>query len=153
MSGEETVDTGNGVQPTGSFWIISVLALLWNLLGLMAFFGQVAVMNSEEALNQLPEAERELYKNLPNWVMVCFGIAVVCGVLGCVLLLMRNKLALPVFGLSLLGVIGQQIHNYFLSNTVDVMGTGAIAFPMIVLVIAIALMFFAKSKTSIGILK
>ena len=51
-----------------SFWIISGVALVWNLLGVAAFVMQVTM--TEDALMKLPEAERMLYENIPAWATV-----------------------------------------------------------------------------------
>ena len=127
------------------FWIASGLALVWNLLGLMAFVVQVTM--SEEALQALPEAQQELYENMPSWVTIAFAVAVIAGVIGCVGLLMKKKWAFPVFVLSLLGILGQQTYMFFLSDTLAVMGMGSIGFPIFVLVVAILLIWFANFAT------
>ena len=57
-----------------SFYLISGFALLWNLLGVMAYVGQVTM--SEEVLNSLPEAQRLLYETVPAWATAGFAIAV-----------------------------------------------------------------------------
>lgn len=132
------------------FWIVSVLALLWNLAGLMAFFAQLAT--KPEDMSPDP-AFQELLKELPTWYFVVFGVAVIFGTLGCVGLLMRAKWAFPVFIISLVGILGQQFHSYFMSNTLEVVGFAGTIFPTIVLVIAIALILFAKSSIAKAWLK
>ena len=123
------------------FWVVSIIALLWNLMGLMAFV--VQIFTTEAMLNELPVAQAELMKSTPSWVNVAFGVAVVGGVLGCIALLMRKKLAFPVFVLSLLGVLGQQTYMFFLSDTMKIMEMGP-AFPIMILAVAILLVLFSK---------
>ncbi len=90
------------------FWIVSVLALIWNLLGVVAFVMQLTM--SDEARAQLPELERTMYANIPSWYMFAFSVAVVFGALGCVGLLLRKKWAVTLFFVSILGIIAQQIY-------------------------------------------
>jgi len=135
------------------FWVVSIVALLWNLMGLFAFVAQMMMLNSEAAMAALPADQAEIYKAMPGWVTIVFAIAVVAGTLGCVGLVMRAKWAFPVLVLSLLGVLGQQAYMFFLSDTFSVMGMGAAVFPIIVLVIAILLIVFAKSSMAKGWLR
>lgn len=71
-------------RPGPLFWIISTVALVWNLLGVAMFTMQLTM--SDETRAQLPELERTMYANIPSWYMVAFGIAVFAGALGCVAL-------------------------------------------------------------------
>ena len=87
-----------GAKPPGWFWAVAVLALLWNLFGLAMFYMQVNM--TPEQLAQLPEAQRELTQAFPGWVWAVDGVAVVAGTLGSLLLLMRRRLALPLFWMT-----------------------------------------------------
>ncbi|VAW11040.1 hypothetical protein MNBD_BACTEROID03-2112 [hydrothermal vent metagenome] len=93
------------VKPPIWFWIVSVLALLWNLLGVMAYLAQVNM--TDETLAALPEAERALYENQPIWATMAFAIAVWGGALGSLALLLRKRWARAVLLISLIGIIVQ----------------------------------------------
>ena len=124
------------------FWIVSVVALIWNLLGVMAYLMQVFM--TPEAMAALPEAERQLYEATPAWATAAFAIAVWGGALGCVFLLMRKSWAIPVLMLSLLGILVQMSYNLFFSKVMDVYGPGSLAMPVMVLLIGIFLIWFAR---------
>lgn len=115
--------------------------LLWNLMGLLAFVAQM--MMTEEAMSAFPAEQQELFKNIPSFVYIFFALAVIAGVLGCILLLMRNKLAVPVLALSLLGVLVQYGHMFFMTKTMEIMGAGAMVMPIVVVLISIALVPYA----------
>ena len=123
------------------YWIVGSAALIWNLMGVGAFVAQVTM--SAEALAKLTEAKQALYANQPAWAIAAFAIAVFGGAAGCVLLLLRNKLATPIFGLSLAGIIVQMTYNFFIAETMEVYGPGAAVMPAMVVVIAIALVWFS----------
>ena len=101
----------------------------------------------------MPVEQQELYNSAPMWSTIAFAIAVFGGALGCVGLLMRAKWSLPVFVISLAGVIAQQAYFYLFSDTVSVMGIGALIPTMIVLVIAILLVVASKMWTAKGWLR
>lgn len=130
------------------FWIVAVLALLWNLMGLAAFFMQVNM--SEATLAAMPEAERALYESTPIWATAGFAIAVIAGTLASVALLLRKKWAYPVFLLSLIGVIVQQTYIFFLSGMMKDAAVGAMVMPAMILVIAILLLFYSKRMIKQG---
>lgn len=133
------------------FWIVAGLALVWNLLGAFAYIGQMTT--TAEALAALPPAERALYENYPSWAAAAFAIAVFGGTLGCILLLLKKKLATPVFTASFIGVAVQMIHSFFIANSIAVYGPGAAAMPAMIVIIAGALIWHAKRSTSLGWLR
>ena len=109
------------------FKIVSWLFLVWNLVGLGVFALAMTVFGDREALAKagLSEEQIELTLSTPTWVNIAFGVAVVFGTLGCVLLVMKSRLAVPALVVSLLGVLAQNTYMYLLSDTVKVMGVGA----------------------------
>ncbi|MBP93928.1 MAG: hypothetical protein CMC55_07415 [Flavobacteriaceae bacterium] len=135
-------------KPPKSFWIISIVALIWNLMGVSAYLMQAFM--TDEALSKLPEPEQALYHDVPAWVTAAFAIAVFGGTLGCIGLLLRKKWSKPVFILSLIGIIVQMIHNLFISNNMDVYGPGAIIMPIMVLIIGVYLIIYSKAAIQKG---
>lgn len=129
-----------------TFKALSVVAILWNLMGVLAFAAQMAM--PAEAMEKLPQEQQDLYANIPIWATVAFATAVFGGLAGSVTLLMRKSIAVPLLVLSLIGVLVQQAHMYLLSDTMKVMGPSAAIMPTVVLIIAVALIPFAKSATA-----
>jgi len=89
--------------PHWSFWIISVVALIWNVMGAINFSMQ---MNAA-TVAEMPESYRAIVESRPAWATVAFAVAVFGGALGCLLLLLRKSMAFYLFFASLLGVIVQ----------------------------------------------
>jgi len=129
------------------FMFVAAVLLVWNLLGVMAYVMQV--MMNPETLAALPQEQRELYENTPDWATAAFAVAVNFGALGCVLLLLRRNLAGLFLQLSLAGVLVQMFHSFFMSKSFEVFGPGGLVMPVIVIVIAIYLVWLAaKAKTN-----
>lgn len=135
-------------KPGAAFWIIAVIALIWNIMGVMAYLGQAYMTDEDKAL--LPEAEQALYTDIPAWVTAAFAIAVFGGLLGALALLLRKKWATPLFLISLLGIIVQMIYNFFISGAMDVYGPGGMIMPVMVLVIGFFLVWYSKKATANG---
>ena len=140
--------TNSRNKPPMWFWIVSVLALLWNLAGAMAYLGQAYM--SVETLAQMSDAERLLYESQPAWVTAAFAIAVWGGSLGCIALLLKKKWAKPIFSISLLGIVAQLSHSFFMSNSFEVYGSGAMVMPIMILIVGIALVYFTNSALKKG---
>lgn len=140
-------EESSGKLPT-SFYIISGAALVWNLLGVMAYVMQVTM--TQEALNALPEAERMLLENAPVWATSAFAIAVNGGALGCLLLLLRQTWAFPVLVASLAGVVVQMYHSFFIANSIEVYGPGSMIMPAMIIVISVFLVWYAKGAKEKG---
>lgn len=135
-------------KPKAGFWIIAVLALIWNLMGVLAYLAQAFMTDEAKAL--LPEAERALYNNVPAWATAAFAIAVFGGFLASLALLFRKKLAKPLFLISLVGIIVQMIYNFFISEAMDVYGPGGMVMPVMVIVIGLFLYFYSKNAITKG---
>lgn len=134
------------------FWIVAVLALLWNLFGLAMFWMQYNM--TPEQLAQLPEAQRELQAAFPMWLWAINGLAVIAGTLGSILLLMGKRLALPVFWVSLVAVVVLFGYCLFPGRMLEVLGAAqALPMPILVTVVAALLVWFARKATARGWLR
>jgi hypothetical protein len=130
-------------KPPIWFWIVSVLALIWNGLGVMAYLGRAFA--TEEMIAALPEEQQaEFLVEYPAWYTAAFAIAVFAGALGCLALLLRKKWAYTLFVLSALGAIIQ--HVYLFLN-VDM---SSLIMPIMVIVVCLLLIWLAKSATTKG---
>jgi hypothetical protein len=91
-----------------SFWLISVVALIFNVMGVINYFAQ---MNAD-SLASFPEVYRPIIEGRPAWATAAFAISVFGGSIGCILLLLRKSAAFYVFIASLLGVIVTMMHIF-----------------------------------------
>jgi hypothetical protein len=131
----------------GWFRVVAGIALVWNLLGVMAYLQQAYM--SPEAMAALTDEMRALMESTPAWAHAAFATAVHAGALGSLALLLKKAWAAPVLMLSLAAVIVQMIHSFFMSNSFEVFGPGGMIMPVMVIVIAVYLVMLAiKAKKS-----
>ena len=130
------------IKPPVWFWVVTVLALIWNLMGVSAYLTQA--FTTPEALEALPEMERNLIKGTPAWVTAAFAVAVWGGSLGCLLLLLRKSAAHFVLVLSLIGIVVQMSWIFFVSNSFEVYGPGQSVMPIMVLIVGVLLILLAR---------
>ena len=69
-----------------SFWVVSVLLLIWNVLGCINFFLQI----NPDMVSSYRETEQAIIQGRPLWATIGFAIAVFGGALGCVFLLLKK---------------------------------------------------------------
>lgn len=133
-------------KPATWYWVVAILAVLWNLIGVGTYIMQVTM--SAEAMQALPPEQQELMKNIPTWVTSAYAIAVWFGLLGCVLLLVRKAWAVPVLIISLLGIVVQMYYVIFMSKSMEVSGPMGMILPISVTLIGFLLVWFARSARS-----
>lgn len=133
------------------FYALAVVALLWNLMGVAAYVGQMTM--SDEVMAALSEAERALYETQPAWAVGAFALAVFGGALGSLLLLLRRRLAEPVLIASLVGIVVQFVYNFFIAKTMAIYGPGAVIMPVMVIAIGVALVLLARHARAAGWLR
>ncbi len=98
--------TVNGIH--WSFWVIGVVTLVFNLMGVINYFAQM----DADSLASFPEQYRPIIESRPAWATAGFAIAVFGGSIGCLLLLLRKSAAFYVLIASLLGVIVTMMHIF-----------------------------------------
>ncbi len=99
-----------------SFWVICVIALIWNIMGCINFIMQ---MNPEMVAN-FPEAAQSLITTRPVWATTAFALAVFSGLVGDVLLFLRKPTAYYLFTASFFGVLIANIHTIHVSHDINI---------------------------------
>ncbi len=136
-------------KPPIWFWLVSIVALLWNLMGVMAYLGQ-AYMTEEMKSNYTAE-QLSLMESTPAWITAVFAIAVWGGLLGCIALIIRKRWSKPVLILSFVAIVIQMAYSFFMTNAAEVYGTvQGIVTPIFVIIIGGALVQFSRFSIKKG---
>lgn len=131
-----------GTKPAVWFWVVGVLALIWNAMGVFAYIAEVTM--SPDAVAELSEAERALRASAPAWYTGAFAIAVFAGTVGCAALLIRRRWALWLLVASFAGVILQQLYFFLLSDVGASLESGALIMTITIPIVAALLIWFAR---------
>ena len=133
------------------YWVIAVLALVWNLLG-CAFFG-MELFAPEAMMESMTEPQRQWARSIPGWIYFIYGLAVSTGVAGSVGLLLRKGWTIPLFTICLAAVIVQMVYTMLIAGGLQAMGPAGLIMPALVIGIAALLLWFswfARSRGWIG---
>ena len=142
----DVADNGGLARPPAWFWVISVIGLLWNLIGVAAFINDVFFLDPAS----LDELQRDFYEGRPSWALAAYGIAVFGGALGCLALLLRRSWALPMLLVCLVGIVVQNLHSLVLGNGLEAFGPQGLVLPLMVFLIAVFLAWFAHYSRGRG---
>lgn len=144
-------DTTNP-KPGFMFWVIGTLALFWNLLGVMIYVMQVTATPERLGAAYTPE-EMELLTSIPAWATAMTAIASNFGALGSILLLLRRHYCVPVFAISLVALIVQDIYTFAMTNTLEIFGLTPFFIQVVVLLVALFLVWYSRRAAKKGWLR
>ncbi|MGH8042521.1 MAG: hypothetical protein ACREPN_10805 [Rudaea sp.] len=130
------------------FYIVAIVALLWNLIGCVAFVSDLNI--SPEELAKLPAAQQALYAARPGWAVAATGVAVLGGLIGCLGLLLSKKWAFVLLVLSLIGILVQDYGLFVLVDGATLAGSIAAILQAIVLAVGIALVLLSRKAIARG---
>ena len=129
-------------KPSNLFWVISSIALVWNLMGVFNYLDQAFM--TDKVLEVLSKEQQILYQDVPAWVTAAFAIAVFSGTLGSLLLLLKKKIASTFFIISFLGIMGQMSYGLLIDQNSDSFGPMGIAMPIIIIAFGGYLIWYSR---------
>lgn len=114
-------------------WAIGAASVLWNGVGVWQWYQKVT---GAQAYWSALTMEQVFYlRSAPLWTDVAYGVAVWCGLLGALMLLLRRKLAFNAFVAGLIAMLAHAAYVLALSNGREVLGAGGTAFTLVVALI------------------
>lgn len=125
------------------FWIAGGLGLAWNLFGVVQFLGSLSATAESLTASGLTAEQAAVMLGYPSWMTGAFAVGVFGGLIGCVLLLLRKRLALPVFAVSLIGYLILYIGD-ITEGVFAAIGPSQIVILSLVVAIAAALLWLAR---------
>jgi len=126
----------------------AIVALLWNLLGCMAYLADMRMTAAQIA--ELPPVQQQMLAMRPGWAVAAYALAVWGGALGSLGLVLRKRWALPVLIVSLLAIVVQDYALFVLADAVSAMGIVPLVLQTLVLLIAVGLVLMARKGVQLG---
>jgi len=103
-------------------WLVGVIAVLFNSIGVFDFVMAMAQGGKYMASAGMTPEQIAHYQQMPAWMTAVWAIGVLGAFLASILLLLRRKLAFPVFVLSLAAFLISLVYTYVLTNGGAIMG-------------------------------
>ena len=140
------------VKPGTLFWVVAVLFVLWGLIGCSMYLMEMTMSDQAyaEAFGAELAAVRDVY---PTWALAGYAIAVWSGLLAAILFLLRKRLSVTVFMISLVAAVIGFIPTFTNSVLRDAAGSSFWVMPLIVIVIGIIEILYSRKQAAAGVLR
>ncbi|MHB1313339.1 MAG: hypothetical protein ACYC3L_15085, partial [Gemmatimonadaceae bacterium] len=129
------------------FLPVAIVALLWNVVGCVAYLSDV--MLSSDDLAEMTAAQQAMYAARPAWSVGATAVAVWGGAAGSVGLIMRKRWATPLLVASLAALVVQDVSFYTMREIAPI-ETSALALQGGVLLIGIGLVLLSRRAAARG---
>ncbi len=131
--------------------IAAGLGIAWNLYGIEQFRTTVFAPVEHFVAMGMTEAQATLYAGLPAWMDLAFGLGVVGGLIGSVLLLLARREATPVLAVSL-AAYGVLYVGDITEGVFAALGIGQVVVLTVVVAIAAGLLAVSMNVRRRGLL-
>jgi hypothetical protein len=147
MNDAALTDAGSLKAPW-HLWAVGVLALLWNASGaytiMMAQAGLLAGLAPDEAA---------YYAAQPTWFVMVTDIALIAAIAAAVALLLRSRLAVPLFGLSLAAIAITAAYDLAAGTSRMYANQGALIVTIAIWLLAALQLLYAVAMRKRGVLR
>jgi hypothetical protein len=120
-------------------------------MGDAAYLMQVSANLAELAKTDAYTAR--LFAEMPQWAWAAYAVAVWGATIATILLLMKRKLAVPLYAISLAAIVVQFGHSFLGTDLLAVKGVAAAAFPLFIFIMGVIQLLYARSLANRGIIK
>jgi len=134
-------------------WLIGVFAVLFNTIGVFDFVMSMAQGAKYQASAGMTPDQIAHYQQMPSWMTVVWAVGVFGAILASILLLLRRKLALPVFVLSLAAFLISLIYTYVLTNGGAIMGQQMAIASAVIAGLLVFFSWYSRFMTVRGVLR
>jgi hypothetical protein len=132
-------------------WIVGILALLWNSFGCYDYL--MTNLKNQTYLSQFTPDQIAYFNSLPSWLTGFWAIGVWGGLAGAILLLMRSRHSVWIFGLSVIGAVVGLGYQMFMTTMPDSMKAGMMGImPWVIIGVTIVLFCYARAMEKKGVL-
>jgi hypothetical protein len=133
-------------------WAIGIVGGLWSSIGLVSFV--LTQLKVEAVMSRFPPEHSAYFGSFPAWAVAFWAVGVFGGVIGCLLLLLGSRLALPALLASVIGAIVCNLGGLFLLGGMEVMsGAGDLGLTLFPIVVAALLAYYARVMSRQGVLR
>lgn len=133
-------------------WAVGIVAVLFNAVG--AFDYTMSKMQGETYMagaGMTPE-QIAFILQYPMWMNFVWATGVWTAILASVLILLRNKLAFPIFAVSLAAFLVSVLHAYVLTNGGEIMGPSMGIMSVVITAELAFLVWYSRAMTQRGVL-
>lgn len=132
-------------------WIVAVSSLLWNAMG--AFDYLATKLRLGFYMENFTPEQLDYFYGFPAVMTAFWALGVWCALLGSLALLLASRWAVTFFSVSLLGMLVSMSWSLLFSNGIEIMGGAGMIFSLVIVVIGIGLLLYARLMRAVGVLR
>jgi len=136
-------------RPEAWFWILGFFLLAWFTAGLFIVCYD-AFFFDDQMLEKMTAAQLDLRETRPKWTLANTFIATILGVIGAVAMLLRKRMSVVFFALSLFSVILNTVYFYLVIDGFEVLATFDIVMSIIVILVGLLAWYAANRSRKRG---
>ena len=141
------------VKTPWHIWLIGIIAVLFNAIGVFDFVMTMAQGAGYQASAGMTPDQIAHYQMMPGWMTVVWAVGVFTALLASILLLLRRKLAVPVFVVSLAAFLVSLLYTYVLTNGGAVMGQQMAITSAVIAGLLVFFSWYSRLLTVRGVLR
>lgn len=135
-------------------WVVGVLSLLWNSFGTYDFTMSATRGETYWRASGMTQPMIDYYHAMPSWMYLPWIAGVWGAVIGSVLLLLRRRLAVPAFALSLVGAAASLLYGKMNPMPPLPPAMAAMTYmPWVIVMIAVLLLWYAWTMAKKTVLR
>lgn len=139
--------TTTNTKAPKSLTIIAIIAILWNLIGVLSYVG-LAYSNPNDTNPSV-----QIFVDYPTWVIAAYATAVFAGFFGSIALLIKKRISNLLFILSMVCVVAKSIYDYTMIDQEMFYLPGALILNALIYIIGIYLIIYSKKGMDKGWIK
>jgi hypothetical protein len=145
--------TETRIKAPWHLWVVGVVAVLFNAIGVFDHTMTLVQGASYMASAGMTPAQIAHYQEMPIWMKIDWPIGVWAAMAGSVLLLLRNRLAFPVFAVSLASFLLSLAYTYVLTDGGEIMGQQMAITSAVITALLVFFTWYAWLMTRRGVLR
>jgi hypothetical protein len=145
--------TGYSARTPWHLWLVGLIGIPWNGFGVFDYVSTKLRGDAHLREFGMTDAQIAYMAAMPAWMTAAWAIGVFGGLIGTLLLLLRSRLAVPVFAVSLVAFLTSLFYSYFLSNGSQVMGETAGIMNAVIFAGCLFFLLYARAMARKGVLR
>lgn len=145
---ENAWPTSSGSRMPWHLWVVAILALLWNGAG-----AYTILRAQQGGLPGISPDEAAYYAAQPLWFVIVTDIALFAPLAAAIALLLRSRVAVWLFGLSVLAILVTNTHDFAAGTSRALLSRGAMIVTALIIIFAVLQYAYARAMAKRGILR
>jgi hypothetical protein len=134
-------------------WLVGIVAVLFNAIGVFDYVMSAMQGASYMAGAGMTPEQIAHYQDMPMWMRGVWAVGVWGAMIASLLILLRRKLAFPIFAVSLAAFLLSLIYTYILTDGGEIMGSQMAITSVVITAMLLFFMWYSRLMTKRGVLR